>query len=73
VLEIPIAGKAGSADESLEDVAYRVIADRVITLGIRPNASINETQLSKEMQMGRTPIRAALRRLENDMVGPIPQ
>jgi DNA-binding GntR family transcriptional regulator len=66
VLEIPIAGKTGSADESLEDVAYRVIADRVIMLGIRPNSSINETQLSKEMQMGRTPIRAALKRLEND-------
>jgi hypothetical protein len=43
VLEIPMAGKTGSADESLEDVAYRVIADRVIMLGIRPNASINET------------------------------
>lgn len=66
MLEIPIAGKTGAADESLEDVAYRVIADRVIMLGIRPNASINETQLSKEMQMGRTPIRAALKRLEND-------
>ena len=52
--------------ESLVDIAYRVIADRIIMLDIRPNQSINESQLSKEMQMGRTPIREALRRLEND-------
>jgi DNA-binding GntR family transcriptional regulator len=35
-------------------------------LDIRPNESINESQLSKEMQMGRTPIREALHRLEHD-------
>jgi DNA-binding GntR family transcriptional regulator len=35
-------------------------------LDIRPNDSINESQLSKEIQMGRTPIREALRRLENE-------
>lgn len=66
MLDIPIFGKTSRTDESLTDVAYRVIADRVILLGIRPNESINETQLSKEMQMGRTPIRAALSRLECD-------
>jgi DNA-binding GntR family transcriptional regulator len=43
-----------------------VIADRLIMLDIRPNESINESQLSKEMQMGRTPIREALHRLEHD-------
>ena len=48
------------------DIAYRVISDRIVMLDIRPNESINESQLSKEMQMGRTPIREALRRLEND-------
>ncbi|BCT77660.1 GntR family transcriptional regulator [Sinomonas cyclohexanicum] len=52
--------------ESLADLAYRVIADRLIMLDIRPNESINESQLSKEMQMGRTPIREALHRLEHE-------
>ncbi|MDQ4491585.1 GntR family transcriptional regulator [Sinomonas sp. ASV486] len=52
--------------ESLAEIAYKVIADRLIMLDIRPNESINESQLSKEMQMGRTPIREALHRLEND-------
>ncbi|WP_125610032.1 GntR family transcriptional regulator [Specibacter cremeus] len=66
MLDIPLVGRAGGAHESLADVAYRVIADRVIMLGIRPNESVNESQLSKEMQMGRTPIREALRRLESD-------
>jgi DNA-binding GntR family transcriptional regulator len=50
----------------LASLAYRVIADRIITLDIRPNEAINESQLSKDMQMGRTPIREALSRLEND-------
>jgi DNA-binding GntR family transcriptional regulator len=66
VLDIPLVGRAENVEESLSDVAYRVIADRLIMLGIRPSESINETQLSKEMQMGRTPIREALRRLEGD-------
>jgi DNA-binding GntR family transcriptional regulator len=66
VLDIPLFGRAENVEESLSDIAYRVIADRLIMLGIRPSESINETQLSKEMQMGRTPIREALRRLEGD-------
>ncbi|WP_052690542.1 GntR family transcriptional regulator [Pseudarthrobacter chlorophenolicus] len=66
MLDIPLVGRAERVEESLNDVAYRVIADRLIMLEIRPNESINETQLSKEMQMGRTPIREALRRLEGD-------
>ncbi|WP_423183819.1 GntR family transcriptional regulator [Arthrobacter sp. NyZ413] len=52
--------------ESLADIAYKVIADRIITLDIRPNEAINESQLSKEMQMGRTPIREALKQLESE-------
>ncbi|GAA3678421.1 GntR family transcriptional regulator [Arthrobacter ginkgonis] len=56
----------GGIIESLADVAYKVIADRIITLEIRPNEPVNESQLSKEMQMGRTPIREALRRLEGE-------
>ncbi|MDJ0459135.1 GntR family transcriptional regulator [Arthrobacter sp. NQ7] len=66
MLEIPLAGRTAPAEESLGDVAYRVIADRLIMLDIRPNEAINETQLSAEMQMGRTPIREALRHLEGD-------
>ncbi|MFJ4169896.1 GntR family transcriptional regulator [Paenarthrobacter sp. NPDC089714] len=50
----------------MADLAYRVIADRIITLDIRPNEAINESQLSKEMQMGRTPIREALSKLESE-------
>lgn len=66
MLDIPLVGRPETPAESLSDVAYRVMADRLIMLDIRPNESINETQLSKEMQMGRTPIREALRRLEGD-------
>jgi DNA-binding GntR family transcriptional regulator len=66
MLELPLAGRMAPAEESLSDVAYRVIADRLIMLDIRPNEAIDETQLSAEMQMGRTPIREALRHLEGD-------
>lgn len=50
----------------MASLAYRVIADRIITLDIRPNEAINESKLSKDLQMGRTPIREALGKLEND-------
>ena len=47
----------------LSDRAYAALRDRLITLAIPPEAAIDEDALSRELGMGRTPVREALRRL----------
>lgn len=51
---------------SLADRAYVSIRDRLVMLEIKPGAPINEDRLSDELGVGRTPIREALKRLENE-------
>jgi DNA-binding GntR family transcriptional regulator len=47
----------------MSDRAYSAVRDRLITLAIPPGAAIDEDGLSRELGMGRTPVREALRRL----------
>ncbi|MDA8069317.1 MAG: GntR family transcriptional regulator [Actinomycetota bacterium] len=47
----------------LADRAYEELRDRLVTLRIRPGEPIDEEQLGRELGMGRTPIREAIRRL----------
>lgn len=60
--------KAGVAlrTRSLADHAYEVLRHRLIMLDITPGDPINEAALSTELEVGRTPIREALKRLERD-------
>ena len=48
---------------SLSEKAYYLLRDRLVTLAIPPGATIDERALQDELDMGRTPIREALRRL----------
>lgn len=48
---------------SLAEKAYFLIRDRIITLQLAPGATIDERALMAELDLGRTPIREALRRL----------
>lgn len=57
---------AAPVAESLAERSYRVLRDRLIMLDIAPGAPINEGLLSTELDMGRTPIREALKKLETD-------
>lgn len=54
------------AEETKADRAHRELRHRLIMLDIAPGAAINEAELSAELDLGRTPIREALKRLEND-------
>lgn len=54
------------AGASLADKAYVAILDRLIMLDIRPGEPIDDDQLAKELRIGRTPVREALKRLEGD-------
>ena len=51
---------------SLTTTAYESLKSRLVLLDIAPGAPINEQGLSKELGIGRTPLREALKRLESD-------
>ncbi len=55
-----------SAPTSLADKAYVAIRDRLIMLDIRPGDPIDDDELVRELAVGRTPVREALKRLEGD-------
>lgn len=52
--------------ETLTERSYQVLRDRLIMVDIAPGDPINEQALMEELQMGRTPIREALKLLEVD-------
>lgn len=53
---------------SLSEMAYYLLRDRLITLRIRPGETIDERSLQGELDVGRTPIREALRKLADDQL-----
>lgn len=57
---------AVSQKVSLAEHAYEILRHRLIMLDIAPGDPINEAGLSAELDVGRTPIREALKRLESD-------
>lgn len=54
------------AAASLTEQAYAVLRDRLVMLEIKPGEPINEERLRAELGVGRTPIREALKRLEQE-------
>lgn len=50
----------------LRDQAYTALRDMLITLEIPPGSPINEEQITRQLGLGRTPVRQALRRLETE-------
>lgn len=54
---------ASQPRELLADKAYIELRDRLVTLRIAPGAPIDEDFLSSELEMGRTPVREAIKRL----------
>src|SRR3954449_3442850 len=58
----PRAGRE-TTSELLADRAYAALRDRIVALRIPPGAPINEDALGRELRMGRTPVREAIKRL----------
>ncbi|MCA9944068.1 MAG: GntR family transcriptional regulator [Anaerolineales bacterium] len=54
----------GDAQRSLSEQAYEQIRQRIVTLALAPGAVVDEAGLQKDLGLGRTPIREALKRLE---------
>lgn len=62
---IPVRTRAVRAADSVERV-YARIKDFAIDYRFRPGERINEVELAAELAVSRTPVRAALNRLERD-------
>ncbi|MGZ4202406.1 MAG: GntR family transcriptional regulator [Thermoleophilaceae bacterium] len=58
-----VTSPPAAGGELLADRAYDELRDRIVTLAIPPGAPINEDSLGRELQMGRTPVREAIKRL----------
>src|ERR1700761_6043454 len=59
----PRGGRAQPARELLADRAYVERRDRLVTLRIAPGEPIDEDLLGRELGIGRTPVREAIKRL----------
>ena len=57
------ASASSSTELPLADRAYLILRDRLVTLEIRPGAAINEDEIRRELSIGRTPVREAIKRL----------
>jgi DNA-binding GntR family transcriptional regulator len=51
---------------SLKDKAYKAIREAIINYDLRPNARLSEAGLAEQLDMSRTPIREALKQLEEE-------
>ena len=58
-----ISGDSGAPRALLADRAYLELRDRIVTLRIPPGAPIDEDVIGSELNMGRTPVREAIKRL----------
>jgi DNA-binding GntR family transcriptional regulator len=57
------SSRAHPQRELLADRAYAGLRDRIVTLRIPPGAPIDEDLIGAELEMGRTPVREAIKRL----------
>jgi DNA-binding GntR family transcriptional regulator len=53
----------GQTSALLADLAYQDLRDRIVTLQIKPGEPIDEDTVGQQLEMGRTPIREAIKRL----------
>ena len=58
--------QSGREPQSLSDEAYTQIRSMIISCELPPGSVISESDLMQSLQMGRTPIREALRNLANE-------
>ena len=60
------APEAGTSSKKAWEEAYDVIQDQILTLQIKPGEAVTEIALSDKLGIGRTPVREALKRLEQE-------
>lgn len=60
------AATAPDAGRTLADKAYTYIEELIVTLKLPPGSAVSEAMLSRQLRIGRTPIREALQRLARE-------
>lgn len=57
---------ARKENETAKKYVYRILKQNIIQLNLEPGSTINENELSGELQLSRTPIREALQQLKEE-------
>jgi DNA-binding GntR family transcriptional regulator len=52
--------------ENSKEYAYRVLKDNIMSLELKPGQNINESELSEQLNISRTPVREILMRLKEE-------
>jgi DNA-binding GntR family transcriptional regulator len=52
--------------ENPKEYAYRVLKDNIMSLQLKPGQNINESELSQQLSVSRTPVREILMRLKEE-------
>ena len=60
------ASRKRGTDHSLTDQAYARLEELIVTLQLEPGEIVSEAALSRQLRIGRTPIREALHRLARE-------
>lgn len=60
------ATETGTSSKKAWEEAYDVIQDQILTMQIKPGEAVTEIALSDKLGIGRTPVREALKRLEQE-------
>jgi len=61
-----MANNNSSSRPTDAELAYDFIKGKIITLELPPGSAINQQELTEELQVSRTPVREALKRLESE-------
>ncbi|WP_324616617.1 GntR family transcriptional regulator [Ornithinimicrobium avium] len=61
-----LSATAARPDLSMAQQAYLQLRERLVMLDITPGEPLNEQALAAELQVGRTPLREAIKRLETE-------
>ncbi len=70
----PIPVVEAPARELVAERAYVALRDRIVTLRLAPGTALREDELMREMEIGRTPLREAVKRLQlEDLVAVQPR
>lgn len=58
--------KSQSSFASVSDLVYEYLRENIIQMQLLPGTQLNESRLSAELKVSRTPVRAAIHRLETE-------
>ena len=63
ISQLPMDDSTNTTKVSQADLAYRLLEEKIVTMEIAPGALLSESELAKQLGLGRTPVREALQRL----------